>query len=377
MIVTQHLWTAAGWDQPLPEAGEADLVLAFGAPAALEGPEALAGLRRAFPGAEVVGCSTSGEIRGTSVLDDTLAATAVRFAHSRARTAVVELDAVGGDSAAAGERLGRALDHDGLRHVLVFSDGLAVNGSELVRGLAATLPGGVEATGGLAGDAARFARTLVVAGGSAAPGRVAAVGLHGPRLRLGLGTMGGWDPFGPDRLITRSEGNVLYEMDGTSALGLYRAYLGPHAASLPGSALLFPLSVRGPEDEIGIVRTVLGVDEAADSVTFAGDVPVGSYARLMHANFDRLIDGATGAARATYEPLGERPPQLALLISCVGRKLVLDQRVEEEVEGVREVFGPGAALAGFYSYGEISPMTPGARCELHNQTMTITTISED
>ena len=111
-------------------------------------------------------------------------------------------------------------------------------------------------------------------------------------------------------------------------------------------------------------------------MTFAGDVPTGCYARFMKANFDRLIDGAVGAARTSYEAVGSASPDLALLVSCVGRKLVLAQRVEEEVEGVRDVLGERTVLAGFYSYGEISPFTPHARCELHNQTMTITTLSE-
>ena len=111
-------------------------------------------------------------------------------------------------------------------------------------------------------------------------------------------------------------------------------------------------------------------------MTFAGDVPEGHYARLMKANFDRLVDGSTGAAKISLETLGSSPPELAILISCVGRKMVLRQRIEEEVEGVREVLGPSPVLAGFYSYGEIAPPSRCARCELHNQTMTITTLSE-
>lgn len=124
------------------------------------------------------------------------------------------------------------------------------------------------------------------------------------------------------------------------------------------------------------MRTILGIDREQQSLTFAGDVPEGSYSRLMKANFDRLIDGAVGAAETGHRAIGSAPAELVLLISCVGRKLVLKQRIEEEVEGAREVLGPDAVFAGFYSYGEISPFTPGAKCELHNQTMTITTFSE-
>jgi hypothetical protein len=195
-------------------------------------------------------------------------------------------------------------------------------------------------------------------------------------LKVGYGSLGGWDPFGPERLITRSKGNVLYELDGQSALALYKTYLGEHAQGLPSTGLLFPLSIRTREGQSGVVRTILGVNETDQSMTFAGDMPEGAYARLMKANFDRLIDGAHGAAQASYEVVGSMTPDLALLISCVGRKLVLKQRIEEEVESVREVLGETAALAGFYSYGEISPFTPSAKCELHNQTMTITTFSE-
>jgi hypothetical protein len=207
-------------------------------------------------------------------------------------------------------------------------------------------------------------------------GRIAAVGFYGSRLQVGCGSMGGWDAFGPERLVTRSRGNVLYELDGRSALALYTEYLGEHAAGLPASGLLFPLSVRFGDDGPGIVRTILAVDPVEGTMTFAGDVPEGAYARLMKANFERLIEGATGAANRCSESLGASPPDLAILISCVGRKLVLKQRIEEEVEGVRDVLGREATLTGFYSYGEISPFTPTAPCELHNQTMTITTLTE-
>jgi hypothetical protein len=189
--------------------------------------------------------------------------------------------------------------------------------------------------------------------------------------------MGGWDPFGPDRLVTRSSGNVLYELDGRSALDLYKRYLGDKARDLPSSGLLFPLRIHTGEGETGIVRTILSVSEKDNSLTFAGDIPEGSYARLMKANFERLIDGACGAARTSHQAMGSMPAELAILISCVGRKLVLRQRVEEEVEASREVLGAGAVLAGFYSYGEISPFTPGAKCALHNQTMTVTTLAEE
>lgn len=379
MRIEQSRWTLSrGWE-PFPPGrlDSAHLVLVFGGPEALRG-SAVRDVAAAYPGAHLCGCSTAGDIFGTQVSDDSLVATAVSFERTRI---VGRSTRICGpeDSRAAGERLAGALAGENLVHVFVLSDGLKVNGSKLVEGLASRLPKEVTVTGGLSGDGPRFKETLVISGdrgGQPEPNTIAAVGFYGRGLRVGYASLGGWDPFGPERLITRSEGNVLYELDNRSALELYKTYLGPHASDLPASGLLFPLSLRTREGDTPVVRTILSVDEEDRSMTFAGDVPSGSYARFMKANFDRLIDGAVGAARTSYQAVGSAPPDLALLVSCVGRKLVLGQRVEEEVEGVRDVLGARTVLAGFYSYGEISPFTPDARCELHNQTMTITTLSE-
>jgi hypothetical protein len=301
--------------------------------------------------------------------------TAISFDHTQVKGAQVRIDERR-ESREAGQRLAQALDRDGLVHVLVLSDGIHVNGSELVRGLMERLPAGVQATGGLSGDGERFQQTLVFADNAPEPGRIAVAGFYGKRLKVGYGSLGGWDPFGPRRLITRSDGNVLYSLDGRPALALYKTYLGDHAAGLPATGLLFPLSIQMKEGGRELVRTILSVDEQAQSMTFAGDVPEGAYARLMKANFDRLVDGAQGAAETSYEAIGSTPPDLAVLISCVGRRLVLKQRTEEEVEAVRNTLGERTVLTGFYSYGEICPAAPNADCELHNQTMTITTFSE-
>jgi hypothetical protein len=378
MKIEQNGWTAGrGWAPATPGAlaESAQLVLVFGAPALLQESRHIHDIREAYPRAHVVGCSTSGEICGARVLDDSLVATAVQFEDTLLQGAKIDLSQVP-DSYRAGERLALALDHTGLVHVLVISDGTQVNGSELVRGLAGHLPPHVAITGGLAGDGARFEQTLVCLNGMPESGQVAIIGFYGTHLKVGYGSVGGWDPFGPERIITRSSGNVLYELDGQSALALYKKYLGTHAADLPASGLLFPLSLRVREENTGIVRTILGINEEEQSITFAGDVPEGAYVRLMKANFDRLIDGANQAAQASYETIGASSPELAILISCVGRKLVLKQRIEEEVESVHEILGDRTVLTGFYSYGEISPFTPSGKCELHNQTMTITTFAE-
>ena len=377
MQIEQTRWSQGkGWTAG-PPGGlgvNAQLVLLFGSPACLKQTTWQDEIRRAYPRAHRLGCSTAGEIYGTEVTDETLVATAIAFESTRLHGVSLQINDAN-DSFQAGEELAKSLPHDSLVHVLVISDGQNVNGSELVAGLTKYLPANVTLTGGLAGDGDRFQETLVLWDGPPQPNTIAVLGLYGDRIRIGFGSLGGWDAFGPERVVTRSKGNILYELDGQPALALYKKYLGAHAKDLPASGLLFPLSLKTSAGE-SVVRTILGVNEGEDSLTFAGDMPQGGHARLMKANFDRLIDGAIGAAQTSYVALGSTPPELALLISCVGRKLVLKQRIEEEVEGVREVLGQEAVLAGFYSYGEISPFNPYAKCELHNQTMTITTLSE-
>lgn len=378
MDSTQSHWTPRnGWSGggPTPLA-DADLVLVFGERTLLQAGDLLDEVRAAYPGAHLLGCSTAGEILDTRVRDGSLGVTAIRFETTQVRAAHVCVDAHEGDSRAVGLALAAELSDEDLAHVFVLSDGTNVNGSTLVEGLASGLPENTSVTGGLAGDGADFGTTLVVAGEETAANRVAAIGLYGRDLRVGTASLGGWDSFGPLRKVTRSEGNVLFELDGKPALDLYKNYLGEHADELPASGLLFPLAIWTTDHSEPVVRTILAIDEEARSLTFAGDVPEGLTARLMRANFDRLVDGAYEAARSSASVVGAGDVDLAILISCVGRKMVLRQRVDDEVEAVREVVGPHAALLGFYSYGEISPFTPDARCELHNQTMTVTTFSE-
>jgi hypothetical protein len=366
---------SSGWSEDLPDLdSERTLVVAFGAPGFGVDTRPFADLARAFPRASIAGCSTAGEILGTDLRDDSVVVAAARFATSSLRTATAAVGSVEG-SFAAGADIARRLADPRLRGVIVLSDGLTVNGSELVRGLNSVLPPEVVVTGGLAADGDRFGATWVLGDEGPAGGIVRGVGLYGDDLRLGHGSRGGWDIFGPERTVTRSRGNVLYELDGRPALELYKSYLGELSRGLPATGLLFPLALRTGRDEPSLVRTILAVDEEESSLTFAGDMPEGARAQLMRANFDRLVEGAADAALMTRAEGDAETPTLALGISCVGRRLVLGERTQEEIEAVVDCLPGGAAQIGFYSYGEISPHATGT-CELHNQTMTLTTIGE-
>jgi hypothetical protein len=378
MHIEQVHWHGQGhgWESaPSGDLSQAQLVLLFGSPTTLRVPPLLHQLQAAYPRALLLGCSTAGEIMGTSVFDGSLVATAIHFEHTVLQERRLALQE-GMSSFAAGELLARQLDPEDLVHVLVLSEGVTVNGSALVAGLQEHLPAQVGITGGLAGDGDRFQETLLLWNGHAEPHSIVVLGFYSTRLRVGSGSFGGWEAFGPYRQVTRASGNRLYELDGRSALSLYQAYLGEQAPDLPASGLLFPLSVVTTASEKPVVRTLLAIHEADQSITFAGDIPEGSYVRVMRTTIPQLVMGAMKAAKTSAEPLGASSAELAVLISCVGRKLVLQQHVEEEVQGVRQVLGERTILTGFYSYGEIAPFTPGTLCRLHNQTMTITTFAE-
>lgn len=385
MQAEQISWSeASGWTagsaKSLDRSPSADLVLYFGTRQALACGARYDELRTKFPGAHLLGCSTGGQIRNDDVFDDEIAGLALRFERTALKLTTAEADEPG-RSRGCGEAIGRALaddETDGkkLAAIFVLSDGLNVNGSELVAGISSVVGKGVALTGGLAGDGALFAETLVGGNGRPRKHQVAAVGFYGDAVRVGHGSAGGWDEFGPRRRITRAHGNVLYELDGKPALDLYKRYLGDEADGLPGTALLFPLRIRDPQDPSNeLVRTVLAVDHDARSMTFAGDMPEGWVAQLMRGNLDRLAAGAADAAAAAAADLGSRDG-VAILVSCIGRRLLMGQRATEEVEAAGSELGAGVPRLGFYSYGEIAPHRAMGGCQLHNQTMTVTVISE-
>jgi hypothetical protein len=355
------------------------LVFFFGTRQALSCGSRYDELHAMFPRAHILGCSTGGQIRNQDVTDDEITAAAIRFDATTLRVAC-EAAPCSDRSRICGEAIGRALAGPDLVGVFVLSDGLNINGSDLVAGIIGVVGKQVAVTGGLAGDGPDFRETLVGADCRPRKHAVGAVGFYGPAIRIGHGSAGGWDEFGPRRKITRSRGNMLFEFDGRPALDLYERYLGEEEArGLPGSGLLFPLRIFDPQrPDHDIVRTILAVDHQARSMTFAGDVPEGWTAQLMRGNFDRLAAGAAVAARQAAYRIGEHRggDRLAILVSCIGCRLLMGQHTADELEATSAALGPHMPQLGFYSYGEISPYRVSGVCELHNQTMTVTMLAE-
>ena len=375
MNSVQYIFQDNQWTPALKLNNKAQWALIFGDRELIEQLAIKNSLKLNFPNAERVGCSTSGEIAGIQLYDKSLILTVIEFEQTEIRCAKVNRNSYSSDGDAVKDLISR-LPLSNLKYCMVLSDGQIVNGSHLVEGLRANLPDDVLITGGLAGDDDRFEETKVWHNEESQSGLIVICGLYGDAIKVGYGCLGGWDSFGPVRTVTRSVDNVLYELDGENALQLYKDYLGHHATELPVSALLFPLVISEKEGGDGLVRTILNIDENDQSMTFAGNIPEGNSAQLMRANFDRLIDGASNAANQSTILGQNQSPELALLVSCVGRRLVLGQRIEDELEEVGDVLGDDCTTAGFYSYGEISPVGGGMECKLHNQTMSITTFTE-
>jgi hypothetical protein len=373
---------------PLAEV-KPDLVLVFGSRKILTDPHFVPALQQVVPAQVIAGCSTAGEIHKDEVTDESCVISALTFDQTKVQICEsVITDNAGSHSAgkALADQLRAAQGDQSLAAVLVFSRGTAINGSALIEGMHESLGADLPIFGGLAGDDGAFERTYTISPSGLCDDRVIAAGLYGDTLSLAYGSAGGWEAFGPTRRITACDGNVLYSLDGEPALDIYRRYLGDYAKDLPASGLLFPFEMLSEQEQsVGLIRTILGIDEEARSLILAGSVDPNGYLRMMHSNTDKLIDGAENAATLTGVQKKDgatfTQPTLGILVSCVGRKLVMGDRVDEEVEAVSDLLaahlGHTPTLTGFYSYGEITPYGPYKECSLHNQTMTIALISEN
>ena len=371
MIVGQSHWTKeSGWKNIPDFALTADIVFVFADDEFLQTENCYQDLRSAYPKAHIVGCSSSGSISGVRIFDQLVIATAVKLEKSSVSISTVDYDA-SKNAFDLGKQLIEELSAPDLKHIFVLSDGQQVNGSELANGLNSK---GYPITGGLAGDGTRFGKTWVIGDDSAKNGRIVALGFYGDVI-IKSGCFSGWEEFGPERIITKSSGNVVYEIDNQPALSLYKKYLGEQSSELPASGLKFPLSIQPNKKEQSVIRTLLAINESENSLTFAGDVPEGYICKLMRTNLDNLIEHAGLAANAA-SPVSKDLSGLCLVVSCVGRRLVMGQLTEEELEEVQNKVGPNTLLAGFYSYGELAPFSDVLMCQLHNQTMTLTTIYE-
>ena len=380
MIVRQESLTAKMTLKDLPAASPlptASLVLVFGSVKRFGEAKLTSILKARYPTAQIIGCSTSGEITATGVFDDSLQITAILWEKTVQRVTHTKMTSMQ-NSYETAVGLARQLKSDSLKALLVYSDGLNVNGSELLEGFKSVV-GEIPIMGGMAGDGFNFSKTVQIFNETISDGLVIAIGLYGKALVAATGVGRGWKPYGPPRKVTKSEKNVVLELDGKPALPLYRMYIGEHSAKgLPGSGLKFPFAIieEGKRD-IEKIRTLLAVDSNNNSLTFAGNVDEGETVRFCQSTHDRLVEGAGDAAHLVADHTNTNQAGLAICVSCVGRKGVMAEQVVDEVKLVQQILGAQTALTGFYSYGEFAPRHDTNDSVLHNQTMTIGYLSEN
>lgn len=352
-----------------------DLVLLFGDTDTLSKNQHYSFLQKKYPKAQIIGSSSSGNVLGAKLNENEIVATAISLEKGYIKTSIMDFEDSDDLSIISQELVSKLPDED-LKSIFIISDGLNMNGTILAQNVNKMKPNTL-ITGGLAGDDARFEKTQIIANAEAKDKRIVAIGFYGTDLYVSSGCYAGWDEFGAQRIITKSVGNVVYEIDNKPALELYKKYLGEEAKDLPSSGLRFPLSIKKDEDDNNsVIRTLLAIDEEAQSMTFAGDVPQGYIAKLMKTDIDGLIDGSQTAAKNIIQR--NNNTALGLVVSCIGRKLVMKDLTDEELETIEETIGENVHLTGFYSYGELAPFSQELKtCELHNQTMTLTVIYED
>ena len=381
MNVTQLIWKDRQWNNFGDDtAKNPQICLLFGTRETLEDDAHYHALRKKYPKADIVSCSTAGNIINDELLDDVIIANCIASEKTTIKSRLLYfVDYCDKENEICGENLGKSLaqqlDKEDLAYLLILSSS-NLNAGSFLNGLNNVLNGKVPVSGGVAGDNYKFEKTLVGLNEEIGEDRVVAISFHGKSLETYHGSKGGWDIFGPERTITKAKGNVLYEIDGKPALDLYKKYLGEKSEELPGAALHFPFAVVDPKTNELLVRGVQNIDAKTNSIILFADVEEGGSIQLMKANFDRVIDGAHDAAEASYQKeKGE--PDFAILISCVARRLVLNQLTEEELAEANNILGEKTVISGFYSYSELSPIVGDDTCHVHNQTMTITSFYEN
>lgn len=358
-------------ESPLPTA---NWVLVFGSVERFNEKNFTKTLQNRYPEAQIIGCTTSGEITSSGTFDDSIHITAMEWEHSMLRFISKPVENMA-QSHAIGSQIAKELQMDDLKGIFVLSDGLNVNGSDLVDGLQSVLPD-VPITGGLASDAAQFKKTLILNNEKVEDKVVIAVGIYGEKAVVTSGALGGWKPYGPPRKITKSSKNIVYELDNKPALPLYKMYIGYYAEQLPASGLNFPVAIMD-EKEVKVIRTLLAVNEKDQSLTFAGNIAEGSIIRFLKSDHDQLVLGATEAAKQIIaKGINTSEKGLAICVSCVGRKLVMESQVSDEIFAVQRILGLQSGITGFYSNGEICSGDDDSHSQLHNQTMTIAHLSE-
>ncbi|MEM6838904.1 MAG: FIST N-terminal domain-containing protein [Cyanobacteria bacterium P01_C01_bin.120] len=367
---------ANGWSKPFPDLdSDNTLIVVFAAHEYCDSPEPLKELRQAFPKSKIIGCSTPVVVCDGGLREGAIAVGIIRFKNTQIRLSYTSVQGFA-ESRTAGQHLGKQLADENLKGVLIFSDGVTTEATDLVRGLQEMLPSDVTIAGGLA-SGHTLDDTWMLCDGELKRFYACAVGFVGNTVELTRATGGGWRLVGGECQATRTAGRTLFELDGEPANAVYQRQIGCNAGfGLHESSTRYPLTLRLPDLEMQIVRDINSVDEASGALELAGDIPEGVMVQVMTTTEDEILDGVDEAIeRLRSKTILPKHNALAVYVSCAGRRAVLLEKTNEEAALAHDGLGQGIHQIGMYAFGEISTTSSGPP-HVHNETITIGLIRE-
>lgn len=371
-------------EQALEQAGEATFALAFGS-VAYDQDDLAAAIHDTLD-APVVGCSTGGEVTVDGASTETVVVMA--FDADDGQFSVGVGEGIADDERETGRRAARnALngidrrpvtvqqlrDWEGERGDLhapvdftIFATTLTGNASEMMRGIKDIVGDGFQAAGGLAGDDWQLDQTYVYRDGEALTDAVVVAAMDSP-YRRGIGIRHGLERTEHQFEVTRSEENVVHELDGRPTAEVYRDIFGTKGEN-PQFIMTKPLGIEAGEEEPRLRDPLVINDDG--SIVFAAEIQEGSRVTIMDSPPETVIEGARAATRQAYERAGE-PDEVAAVVlhDCVCRWNCLKNQEtrKKEIEAVQDIVGDDTPLIGWYTYGEIA--LPRTLAGVHNQTL--------
>ena len=324
----------------------------------------------------LIGCTTAGEISSDGFSTDS--AVLGGMVSDQINFEMVSVTAISQNSEKAGRELAAGFS-DSVRYVQLFSDGITGDGSAILRGMTSSFNGNLPVSGGTSGDGGNFLKTYQFLGDEVLSDAAVAIGFCGD-FKLGTGVRSGWTPIGLPKKVTRAAGNVLYELNGESALSVYERFLGKHAEQLPAVGVEYPLGIIGQFEDLDgtdhlLLRATMSVDREKGVINFAGEIPEGAMVYLTCGDRNAILDATEAAARTAIEDYGTAAnPAVVFFYSCMARKTVLGLRTKEEIERVQRHFSATVPVLGFYTYGEYCRVRRNGPSLLHNETATLAVI---
>jgi hypothetical protein len=336
----------------------------------------------------MIGGTTGGEISTEAISDDSIVIMAIHSNKIKFATALGKN--ISKNELNAGKQLATNLLNQIpkklAKTLIMVPDGLAGNGTEIIKGAQSILGEYFEIVGGSLGDKSDFKKTYQYYNGKVYENSVPGL-LLGGNIKTATGIRSGWESIGNKMKVTKSESNIVYELDNEPALDFYEKVLGPvRSKKLPGIALEYPFGmidekamINGKEMYFQL-RAPLSIDKNKKSITFAAAIPEGKYVTITTASRNSIIGGSASASKQAKETFKGKKIDLMLIFDCIGRKLVLGKRTQEEITAVQNTLGKNIPMIGFFTYGEIGPIDKRVKelqsTRYHNQTTIVFLMGE-